>query len=127
MQVLLLADIKGPGFSDPDIAQSLGCTSQTVLNIRRNFCERGFNGAISRKKQERPSRVPILDGHGEARLIAIACGTPPDGHAKWSLRLLAERTVELEVADGISYETVRRVLKKRSQTASEATMVHSSK
>lgn len=112
MQILLLADVNGPGFTDAGIAQAVGCSPQTVFNVRRNFSNRGFNGAISRKKQDEPSHPPLLDGHGEARLIAMACGTPPDGYARWSLRLLAERMVELEIADGISYETVRRVLKK---------------
>lgn len=127
MRILLLADINSSGFSDERIAESVGCSKQTVFNIRRNFCERGFNGAFSRKKQCKPSRIPVLDGHGEARLIALACSTPPEGSARWTLRLLAERSVELEFADHLSYETVRRVLKKRTQATSEAPMVHSTK
>ncbi len=123
-RILLLADINGPRLTDEAIAESVGCAKQTVFNIRRNFCERGFNGAFSRKKQDWPSCLPILDGHGEARLIALACSQAPEGSARWTLRLLAERSVELEIADGISYETVRRVLKKRTQASSEATMVH---
>lgn len=126
-QILLLADINGPNHSDKRIAAALGCTVMTVLNVRKRFCERGFNGAITRKEQERPSRTPILDGYGEARLIALACEKAPEGSARWSLRLLAKRAVELKIADDISYETVRRVLKKRTQAPLKATMVYSSR
>jgi hypothetical protein len=114
MHVLLLADVNGPGFSDEKISTVLDCSLQTVLNIRRKFVERGFTGAISRKKQDKPSREPLLDGHGQARLIALACGKAPEGSSRWTLRLLAKRAVELEIADHMSYETVRRALKKRT-------------
>jgi transposase len=127
MQALLLADVNGPNYSDEKTATVLNCSTHTVLNIRRKFVERGLSGAISRKTQDEPSRLPLLDGHGEARLIALACGEAPEGISRWTLRLLAERAVELEIADHLSYETVRRVLKKRTQAAPEASMVHPAK
>jgi hypothetical protein len=83
-----------------------------VGNVRRNFVERGFQGAICRKKQKEPSNKPILDGCGEARLIALACSDTPEGQARWTLRLLAQRAVELEIVESLSHETVRQVLKK---------------
>lgn len=125
MQIVLMADKNGPGLSTEKIAEALFCSGQTVINVRRKFFERGFSNFIERKKQEKPSRSPILDGHGEARLIALACGNPPEGSATWTLRLLAKQAVELEFVDEISYETVRRVLKKRIKTSSKAPVVHS--
>jgi len=112
MRILLLADVNGPAWTDERIAEAMGCFPLTVGNVRRNFVERGFLGAIFRKKQAKPSQEPLLDGHGEARLIALACSDTPEGHARWTLRLLAHRAVELEIADHLSYESVRRTLKK---------------
>jgi hypothetical protein len=112
MQILLLADVNGPAWTDERIAEAMDCFPLTVGNVRRNFVERGFQGAICRKKQARPSQEPLLDGRGEARLIALACGETPEGQARWTLRLLAQQAVELEIADHLSYESVRRTLKK---------------
>ncbi len=125
MQVLLMTDVNGPDLPDATIATAAGCTVQTVINIRRRFVERGFEGAIPRKTQERPSRTPLLDGHSEARIIALACSDAPEGATRWSLRMLAKGAVELEIVDHLSHETVRRLLKKRTQAASEAAVVHS--
>lgn len=110
--ILLKVDLEGAGWSDERIAESFSVSEHTVANIRKWYVEGGLERAISRKKQDRPSRKRILDGAAEARLIALGCSSTPEGHARWSLRLLAEKAVELEIADEISYETVRRVLKK---------------
>jgi len=112
MRILLLADVNGPAWTDKRIAEAMPCSRLTVGNVRRCFVERGFNGALCRKKQAKPSNKPLLDGRGEARLIALACSERPEGHARWTLRLLAQRAVELEISDHISYESVRRTLKK---------------
>jgi hypothetical protein len=74
--------------------------------------EHGLHAALERKAQDRPSRQRRLDGRAEAKLIALACSAPPKGRTAWTLRLLADRLVELDVVDAVSYETVRRVLKK---------------
>jgi hypothetical protein len=111
-QVLLKADTGGPAWVDTRIAEAFGCSRQAVENIRRRFVERGLRGAVHRKQQEESSRERILDGKAEARLLTLACSKAPDGRARWSLRLLADRMVELRIADAISYETVRRTLKK---------------
>jgi len=76
--------------------------------------EQGLEAALDRKKQERPSRECKLDGKAEARLIALRCGEPPQGRMRWTLHLLADKLVELKVVDSVSYETVRRTLKKTS-------------
>lgn len=110
--ILLAVDADGPGWTDQQAAEAFHCHKNTVSNVRQRFVERGLEGALARKKQERPSRRRILDGEGEARLIAIACSEPPEGRARWTLKLLADRLVELEVVDSISDQTVRRTLKK---------------
>jgi transposase len=111
-QVLLKADEGGggPAWIDRQIAEALDIHPNTVANIRERFVEQGLEAALSRKKQ--PPRLRKLDGAQEARLIAIACGQPPEGRARWSLRLLAHRVVELDIVDEISHETVRQTLKK---------------
>ncbi len=118
--VLLKADEgpDGPAWSDEAIAEAVEVHCNTVANIRQRLVEQGLEAALNRKKL--PPRLRKLDGAQEARLIAIACGSPPEGQAKWSLRILAHRLVELEIVDQISHETVRRTLKKTpfSPTAS---------
>ena len=110
--ILLKADANGPGWADARIAEAVGCSMQAVGNVRRRFVERGMEGTVKRKQQDYPSRQPILDGKGEARLLALACGKAPEGRAHWTLRMLADRAVELRIAEHLSYETVRRTLKK---------------
>jgi len=83
-----------------------------VERLRQRFVEQGVEAALVRKKQDHPSRPPKLDGAAEARLIALACSAPPDGRKAWTMKLLADRLVELEVVDSVSDETVRRALKK---------------
>lgn len=110
--ILLKADVDGSNWPDGKIAEALSCRVQTVENVRRRLVVEGFEAVLNRKKREKPPRPKILDGKQEAEIIALRLGDPPPGFANWSLRLLAEQVVELEIADSISYETVRRTLKK---------------
>jgi len=102
----------GPSWSDERTGEALEIHATTVRAIRERFVEEGLEAALIRKKQCRPSVIRKLDGAKEARLIALACSEPPDGHARWSLRMLADKAVELDIVDAVSYETVRRTLKK---------------
>jgi transposase len=113
--ILLAVDADGPAWTNEQTAKAFHCHANTVTNVRQRFVEGGLEAALERKKQKRPSRTPKLDGEGEARLIAIACSPPPEGRAKWTLKMLAARLVELEVVDSICDQTVRRTLKKTKQ------------
>ena len=115
-QVLLLADCSrhGPAWKDEAIAEACGVTVRTVENIRKRLVLEGLEVALNRKPQVRLSRQKILDGEKEAKVIALCCGAKPSGHARWTLRLLAERAVELEIVESVSHETVRQCLKKTS-------------
>ena len=115
-RILLKADAAdgGPAWNDQQIAEALEVSAATIERVRRRFVEQGLEAALVRKPQDRPSRLPTLDGRAEARLIALACSTPPQGRAVWTMKLLADKLVELEVVDSISDETVRRTLKKTS-------------
>jgi hypothetical protein len=114
-RILLKADHgdAGPGWSDAAIAGALDVHPSTVLRVRRQFLEQGLAATLARK---RPDRVyaRLLDGEAEARLIALTCSAPPDGHARWSVRLLADELVRLEVVETISHQTVHQALKKTS-------------
>jgi hypothetical protein len=113
-RVLLKADAApgGPDWPDGRIAEAVEVGLATVARVRRRFVELGVAAALERRKQARPSRERTLDGRGEAKLIALACSAPPDGRTVWTMQLLADRLVELRVADTVSDETVRRTLKK---------------
>jgi len=115
-RILLKADQAdgGPAWEDKEIAEALDCGLRTVERVRQRFVERGLEPALGRKPQDRPSRERKLDGAAEARLIALACSAPPEGRLRWTLKLLADRLVELEIVASICDETVRRVLKKTS-------------
>ena len=104
------ADADGPGWTDADIADAFGCRRQTVENVRERFVTDGFDLALNGKP--RAPRPKVLDGAQEAKVIALRLGPPPKGFANWSLRLLAEKVVDLEIAPAVSHETVRRTLKK---------------
>jgi Homeodomain-like domain len=112
-QILLKADENGLAWTDAHIAEAFGCRRQTVETIRQRLVESGFQETLDGKKRAEPPTETLLDGEQEARIIATRLGPPPKGYANWSLRLLARKVVELEIADSVSYETVRRVLKKR--------------
>jgi transposase len=110
--MLLQVDADGPNQADHDVAKTFHCHVNTVRNVRQRFVEQGLEAALARKPQERLSRQRALDGRQEAHLIALRCVEPPAGHSKWSLRLLADQLVKLDIVDTISHETVRQVLKK---------------
>jgi len=117
-RILLKADQApgGPAWDDAQITEALDCGLRTVERVRQRFVERGPEAALARKPQDRPSRERKFDGAAEARLIALACSEPPAGRARWTLKLLADKLVELEVFESLSDETVRRVLKKTSSS-----------
>ena len=114
--ILLAVDANGSGDSDEEVAESLGCHKNTVANVRKRFVERGLEAAIERKKQVTPSRQRILDGEKEAKLLSIACSQPPEGRARWTLKMLADELVALQCVDAISDQTVRRTLKKTNSS-----------
>jgi transposase len=112
-QILLKADAgpEGDGWKDEQIAEAFDVGRCTVERARRRFVEEGLEAALTRKPQE--NRIPRkIDGTLEAHLIAMACGKPPEGRARWTLRLLADRMVALDLVDTVSHETVRQTLKK---------------
>ena len=113
-QVLLKADVgaAGPGWADLKIAEALDVGERTIEALRQRCVEEGLDAALDRKPQCRPSRQRVLDGAQEAQLVALCCGKAPAGQARWTLRLLADELVRLEIVESISYETVRQVLKK---------------
>ncbi len=111
-QVLLKADADGPNWTDKKIAEAFSCRTKTVENIRRRLVTEGFEVTLNRKQRKTPPRQKVLDGEQEARVIALRLGDPPEGFANWSLRLLAEQVVELEIVDSVSHETLRKTLKK---------------
>jgi hypothetical protein len=113
-RILLLTDQgdEGPGWEDRRVAEALGCGHRTVERIRERFVTEGLDAALNHKKPADPPREPVLDGAAEARLIALACSATPDGRKGWTLRMLADKLVELEVVEAVSHETVRRTLKK---------------
>ena len=111
--ILLKSDSSpgGPGWNYQAICEAYEVSSLTVYNVRKNYVESGLKRAILRKKPERVYERR-LDGEGEAHLIALACSEPPDGYERWSLRLLQDRLVRLEIVENISHETIRQTLKK---------------
>ena len=114
---------KDGGLTDEEVARSLEIASATVERIRRRCVEEGIEAALGRKEQQR-RRPKKLDGAAEAHLIALACGEAPEGRARWTLRLLADRLVECEIVESIHPETVRKTLKKRTQALAERVLVH---
>lgn len=111
-QILLKADADGPGWTDRQIADAFNCRTQTVENLRERFVTRGFDAVLDKQQPDAPPRAKLLDGVQEAKVIALRLGQPPKGFANWSLRLLAERVVELGIAEKVSHETLRKTLKK---------------
>lgn len=116
-RILLLADQSegGPSKSDPEIVDALGCGRATVERVRKQFVEEGLDHALVPKPSPRVFERKI-DGQAEAHLIALVCGAPPEGRSRWTLRLLSDRLVALEHVESISYETVRRTLKKTNSS-----------
>jgi transposase len=113
-RVLLHADSApgGPAWTDQRIAEAVALGRATVERIRQRFVEQGLQAALNPRAPDRPRRPRKLDGRAEARLIALACSAPPQGRKEWTMQLLADELVELEVVDTVCDETVRRALKK---------------
>jgi hypothetical protein len=111
-QMLLKADVSGPAWTDQQIAAAFDSRTRTVEKLRERFVTEGFEQTLHGKPRDQPPTEKILSGKQEAQLIAMRLGAPPKGYANWTLRLLARKVVELEIVDSISYETVRRTLKK---------------
>jgi transposase len=116
-RILLKADAPpgGPGWDDERIAEGLEVGRATVERVRKEFVEEGLEAALDRRRPRRQYRRK-LDGDGEAHLVALACQKPPEGRSRWTLKLLADRMVQLEYVDEISYQTVRRTLKKTNSS-----------
>ena len=115
-QALLKCDESpdGPGWGDKLIAAAYGVSARSLENWRKQAVFQGPLSLLSRKPAQNPPNPPKFDGEKEARLVALACSQPPLGQARWTLRLLAEQAVVLEIVDAVSHETVRQVLKKTS-------------
>jgi Homeodomain-like domain len=110
--ILLKADADGPNWADAKIAEAFSCSTRAVEMIRERFVTEGFESVLNGKKRASPPHQKLLDGEQEAKIIAMRLGFPPKGFGSWSLRLLADKVVELEIVDSVSHETIRKVLKK---------------
>ena len=121
-RALLLCDAgaDGPAWNVSDVATALGVTSRTIEHLKKRFVEDGLEAALERKPREKPPREIIFDGAFEARLIALACSDAPEGHRRWTVRLLADKAVELSFAESVSHMTVQRVLKKTNLSLTSA-------
>jgi hypothetical protein len=111
-QILLKTDADGPAWTDARIAEAFSCRVQTIENLRKRVVTESFELALNRKKRQEPPTLPKLDGKGEAKLISMRLSKPPAGYGRWTLQLLADELVALEVVDSICPETVRKTLKK---------------
>jgi hypothetical protein len=113
-RILLKADASehGEGWSDGRIIEALDTNMSMVTRVRQQFVEEGLEAVLSRKQRENPARTPIFDGEKQARLTALACSTAPEGRARWTLRLLEDKVVELGIVERASDSTIGRVLKK---------------
>jgi transposase len=121
-RALLLCDAgpDGPAWTVAAVAEALGVTSRTIEHLKKRFVEEGLEAALERKPREKPPRDVIFDGAFEARLIALACSDAPEGYRRWTVRLLADKAVELEFATSVSHMTVQRVLKKTNLSLTSA-------
>ena len=126
-RILLKADVSeaGDGWSDSKIVEALETNALMVYRVRKQLVEEGFELVLRRKPRATPAVPPIFDGEKEAKLIALACSKPPKGRARWTLRLLENKVVELGIVDRASDSTIGRVLKKHSQAASPPVLGHS--
>ena len=111
-QILLKADAEGPNWTDERIAEAFSCRTRTIERLRQRLVEGGFEETLHRVERAQPPVEKLLTGEQEARIIATRLGSPPKGYANWTLRLLARKVVELQIVEAVSYETVRRTLKK---------------
>jgi hypothetical protein len=111
-QMLLKADADGPAWPDSRIAEAFNCRAQTIENLRKRLVTEGFTLALEGKKRQEPPTPCKLDGKAEAQLIALRLGKPPAGYGHWTLPLLADEMVRLDLVNTISHETVRQIRKK---------------
>jgi hypothetical protein len=113
-RILLKADQgeDGPGWLDARIVEALDTNLTMVMRVREKLVSEGLDAVLTRKKRETPPVEPIFDGEAQAKLIALACSKPPEGHARWTIRLLAEHVVERKIVDAAHFNTVGRALKK---------------
>ncbi len=125
-RILLKADASagGPAWTDEKIAEAVEVSIATVERVRQRFAKEGVQAALDRKKQQRPSRERKLAGAAEAHLLALAGSEPPEGRASWTMQLLADKLVELQIVESICDESVRRTLKKQNQAVSEGVRVY---
>ena len=121
-RALLLCDagVDGPAWNVSDVATALGVTSRAIEHLKKRFVEDGLEAALERKTREKPPREVTFDGAFEARLIALACSDPPEGRRRWTVRLLADKAVELSFTASVSHMTVQRVLKKMNLSLTSA-------
>ena len=113
--ILLLADESiGKPMVHDEIAKRIGVSDVTVYNTAKDYCTKGLDYVLRRRVHAKPPNAPVVNGEVEARIIALACGQPPDGYSRWTVRLLTKRIVELEIVPSIARETVRKTLKKRN-------------
>lgn len=111
-QLLLKADVDGPGWTDAQSADAFSCRVQTVESLRQRLVTEGLEAALHGRTPDKPPRDKTFDGEQEAKVIALRLGSPPPGFANWSLRLLADRVVELQIVETVCHETIRQTLKK---------------
>jgi hypothetical protein len=113
-QVLLKVDEgeQGPAWTDEKVAEAFDVHVTSVHAIRKDLVLRGFEEVLERRKRAEPARKPVFDERGEKEVLALAVGEPPEGHARWTLRLLADEVVRLDIVESVCHETVRKVLKK---------------
>ena len=113
-RALLLCDAgpNGPAWKVADVAEALGITTRTIEHLKKRFVEDGIKVALERKPREKPPRELVFDGAFEARLLALACSEAPTGYQRWTVRLLADKVVELNIAPTVSHMTIQRALKK---------------
>jgi hypothetical protein len=113
-RALLLCDAgpEGPAWAVADAAEAMGVTSRTIEHLKKRFVEEGLDAALERRRLDKPPRQVTFDGAFEARLIALACSEAPEGRRRWTVRLLAEKAIELNLAPTVSPMTVQRILKK---------------
>lgn len=111
-QILLKAAADGPNWPHHQIAEAFLCSTRMVSNVCKSLVERGFEITLNGKKRDTPPRAKLLDGKQEAKIIALRLGEPPEGYSNWSLRLIAQKTVELGIVESISHTTVSTTLKK---------------
>ena len=115
--ILLKADADGPGWTDEKIAEAFSCRTRTIETLRQRLVESGFAETLHGKPGTAPPVAQKLDGEQETKVVALRWGSPPKGFANWSLRLLAQQVVALEIVSAISHETVRRTLKKTPRSS----------